>query len=182
MSDWCIIDVFDDNVSQSSNVILTWVTIANNVRVHKYFFSWWMQELLWMILEIRRSFFRRCRSTLIAKIVNIRPPQLISPKEKKTWIKLSAMDNVAFYEQSWRWWNRMFFCMKLDFSTFFTDFCGRRFRCTIVSISKQKHCNVFGSSFREIWFSDWVHFFLNQYERILLALFCGISAKITIFR
>ena len=30
------------------------------------------------------------------------------------------------------------FCMKLDFSTFFTDFSSGRFRCTIVSILKQK--------------------------------------------
>ena len=31
-----------------------------------------------------------------------------------------------------------FFCMNLDFSTFFTDFSRRRFRCTIASILKQK--------------------------------------------
>ena len=36
-----------------------------------------------MILEIRRSFFHRCRSPLIAKIVNIGPPQLARQKDKK---------------------------------------------------------------------------------------------------
>ena len=36
-----------------------------------------------MILEIRRSFFRRCRSTLIVKVVNIGLPQLASQKDKK---------------------------------------------------------------------------------------------------
>ena len=36
-----------------------------------------------MILEICRSFFRRCRSTLTAKVANIGPPQLASQKDKK---------------------------------------------------------------------------------------------------
>ena len=35
-----------------------------------------------MILEIRRSFFRRCRSTLIAKVLNIGAPQLASQKDE----------------------------------------------------------------------------------------------------
>ena len=36
-----------------------------------------------MILQIRRSFIRRCSSTLIAKVVKIGPPQLASQSDKK---------------------------------------------------------------------------------------------------
>ena len=88
----------------------------------------------------------------------------------ETWIKLS--DNVAFDKQSCRWWNRMsLFCMKLDFSTFFTDFSRRRFRCIIASILKKKHYNVFCFSFREIWFPIGHALYLHQYQKILPALF-----------
>ena len=76
----------------------------------------------------------------------------------------------------------LFFCMKLDFSTFFTDFSSQRFLCTIASILKQKTLQRFCFSFGEIWFSDWVRLFLHQYRKILPALFCGISAEITAFR
>ena len=36
-----------------------------------------------MTLEIGQSFLHRCRSTLIAKVVNIGPPQVASQKGKK---------------------------------------------------------------------------------------------------
>ena len=36
-----------------------------------------------MILEIRRSFFHRCRSPLIAQIVNNGPPPLARQKDEK---------------------------------------------------------------------------------------------------
>ena len=73
------------------------------------------------------------------------------------------------------------FCMKLDFSTFLTDFSRRRFRCTIASILKQK--NIALSFFwGEIWFSDWVRLFLHQYRQYIPAFFCGTSAGLTVFR
>ena len=55
--------------------------------------------------------------------------------------------------------------MKLDFSTFFTDFSRRRFRCTM----KQKNWNVF--SFSLGLFLRWGTLFLHQYQKILLSLF-----------
>ena len=39
-------------------------------------------------------------------------------------------------------------CMKPDFSTFFTDFSGRSFRCTIASILKEK-------TLPRLWFFFW---------------------------
>ena len=54
MSDWCIIDVFDDNINQSTKTFSTGVTTSHNVLVHKQIFSWWLQEPLLMTLEIRQ--------------------------------------------------------------------------------------------------------------------------------
>ena len=69
------------------------------------------------------------------------------------------------------------FCTKLDFSIFFTDFSWRKMRCTIASILKQKTLHSYG----EMWCSDGVCLFLHQYQRILTALFCRLSAEITAF-
>ena len=46
----------------------------------------------------------------------------------------------------------------------------------------KKHFNVFCFSFAEIWFSDWVHLFLHQYQKKMQAFFCEISAGLMAFR
>ena len=69
-----------------------------------------------------------------------------------------------------------------NLSSFFTDFSRQSFRCTIASILKQKTLqSLFFLGGGGIWFSDWVRLFLHQYQKILPALFCGISVETRAF-
>ena len=122
-----------------------------------------------MILEIRRSFFRRWPSTLIAKVVKIGSPQPASQKDEKRESSCRTMlRSINKVEDDG---TECLFLRNLIF-LIFSDFSMRKFRCTIASILKQKkHCNVFCFSFGEIWWSDWVRLFLHQYQKILPALF-----------
>ena len=138
MSDWCIIDVIDDSNNQSSNVFSTGITIAGNVLVHNHFF----------LIDGYRSPYKWCWKIadffrLLSFNIDSESRQywtsstLLASQTIKKWIKL--LDNVAFHWQHWGWWNQMsLFCMKFGFSTFFTDFSGWRFRCTIAFILKQR--------------------------------------------
>ena len=54
MSDWCIIDVIDDNINQPSKMFSTGLTTSDNFLVQEQRFSWWLQEPLLMTLEIRQ--------------------------------------------------------------------------------------------------------------------------------
>ena len=77
------------------------------------------------------------------------------------------------------------FCLKFDFSTFFTDFFSVKISVYIASILtfwNKEHCNGFCFLLGEIWLSDWGCLFLHQYQKKLPAPFCGISAAITVFR
>ena len=70
--------------------------------------------------------------------------------------------------------------MKLDFSTFFTDFSRRRFRCTIASILKQK-------TLQRIFFRGNLVFRLGtpsfaSVSKNFTGGFCGILAEKTAFR
>ena len=64
------------------------------------------------------------------------------------------------------------FCMTLDFFTFFTNFSRRRFRCTIISILKQKTLQCFCFSLGKSGFPIVYAFFCfsikNFYRRVFL--------------
>ena len=89
-----------------------------------------------MILDIRRVFFRTCRSTLIAKVFKVEHPQLASQKDEKResscWTMLLSIDKVEDdgTECLFSVWNLIF--------PLFYDYSRRRFRCTIASILKQR--------------------------------------------
>ena len=73
------------------------------------------------------------------------------------------------------------FRMELDFSTFFTEFSRRRFRCTIASILKQKRLQRFLFFFwRNPVFRLGAPFSASVSKNFTCA-FCGISAEIMAF-
>ena len=79
--------------------------------------------------------------------------------------------------------NVWFFSFQLDLAPIFTVIFRPRFRHTIASNFQQKPFQRLLFCFEEIWLSDWLRFFLHQYQKNMPAcFFCRTSAGATVFR